>query len=205
MAENAPGEVLYGKVKGFFVEFLADENSDNVPDQRRLTGTVTLTPSVGSVKWPTTTPPRTASIGAIYCPVWNGYMCPPGTPQPNAGEDPTDVEVTIAASFQPDASPSEIGWTASFQFQGLSGNQPASVNFVLESNETIDLTSVQSTTAPVGTIIVVSEESRLAAEAAQAAAEAARDATPKLIETTQTEYDASATYIAGAIYCVTGD
>ena len=59
---DVPAQVAYGQVVGRFVSMLADGvDAGNVPDERPLTGNVTLLPSVLLVRWPGTVPPRPLS------------------------------------------------------------------------------------------------------------------------------------------------
>ncbi len=204
MAENVPAVVNYGKVRGYFVEFLADTaDVGDEPDQRPLNGVVTLTPSVGSVKWAGTEPPRIAALSPVFCPVWNGYLCPPGTPDPGIGGVPAKTYVSITASEQPFGNPDVFAWTASFQLGGIT-SQPESVTFLLEPGGDVNLVQVQSEAAPTGTVIVVSEESRLAAEAAAIEAVDAMNATTRVEAMTEEAFD-GITPESGVIYLMVSE
>lgn len=180
---DVPGEVQYGTVKGYFTSFLADLGATaGSPDAETLSGTVTLTPSVSILRFASTTPPQMAAVKEIVCDITSGNLRPQGREVDNA---------IVIASDQPNAQPSHLVWTATFNFVGLtSDKQPPAVTFEVPSGGTIDLANLVETVATTETVIVVSEASKDAAIAAQAAAEAARDEMDPIATPTQTEYDA---------------
>lgn len=161
---DVPGVVKYGKVVGHFVSFVADtDDSGNVPDEVPLTGTVTLTPNVPIMKFPTTSPPRTAFLGPIICRLIDGHLTAPNSQTPG---------VWLTASEQPDGSPSNVQYTATFQLTGVSsGAQPSPIIFEVPPDGEVDLTLIIPETPDPGTVIVVSHEDRLAVEAILASIE----------------------------------
>jgi len=68
MPVTAPDPVLYGRVTGKFVQFLADSpDTGTQPDELPLTGTVRLEPLVPIVRWPAATPPP--GLSSFRC-IW---------------------------------------------------------------------------------------------------------------------------------------
>lgn len=160
---DAPSQVLYGKVVGRFVTFRADGTDDGtVPDEIPLSGSVTLTPSVGYMRWLTTTPPRTATLDKVICRVINGDLYPPTGTVPGAW---------VLASAQPDGLPDYVQWTAHFALTGTS-TQPMDVTFDVPAGGQVDLASVVPATPQPGTVTVYSSADTIAAQAAAAAAAA---------------------------------
>jgi len=182
---NVPAQVKYGKVLGQFVGMWADgPDVGEVPDERPLSGMVTITPNVTSVRWPTTTPPRTAIVETVRCPVIDGVLC---------GPDSTDPGVWLLASAQPNGEPDHIQWTATFDFDGILERLPALV-FEVPAGGVIDLASVVPAASMPGTVKVVSSEDRLLAEqAAQAASASAQDAARKASDAAAAAQAATAT------------
>ena len=161
-----PSEVNYGRIRANFVAFIADDNG-NVLEEVPLEGNVILTPTVGVLRFPSTSPPRTAVIQTLQCPVIGGILYPPGTPL--GGPFPSQTGVAAVASDQPAGLPTTVQWTASFSLENTSA-QPNPVTFEVPSGGVVDLTTVMPATPEPGIVVVVSTESRDRAEAAAATA-----------------------------------
>ena len=166
-----PSEVNYGRIRANFVAFIADDNG-NVLEEVPLEGNVILTPTVGVLRFPSTSPPRTAVIQTLQCPVIGGILYPPGTPL--GGPFPSQTGVAAVASDQPAGLPTTVQWTASFSLENTSA-QPNPVTFEVPSGGVVDLTTVMPATPEPGIVVVVSTVDRERAEAAAALAEAAAD------------------------------
>ncbi len=161
-----PSEVNYGRIRANFVAFIADDNG-NVLEEVPLEGNVILTPTVGVLRFPSTSPPRTAVIQTLQCPVIGGILYPPGTPL--GGPFPSQTGVAAVASDQPAGLPTTVQWTASFSLENTSA-QPNPVTFEVPSGGVVDLTTVMPATPEPGTVVVVSTVDRERAEDAAAAA-----------------------------------
>ena len=161
-----PSEVNYGRIRANFVAFIADDNG-NVLEEVPLEGNVILTPTVGVLRFPSTSPPRTAVIQTLQCPVIGGILYPPGTPL--GGPFPSQTGVAAVASDQPAGLPTTVQWTASFSLENTSA-QPNPVTFEVPSGGVVDLTTVMPATPEPGIVVVVSTEDRERAEAAASAA-----------------------------------
>ena len=161
-----PSEVNYGRIRANFVAFIADDNG-NVLEELPLEGNVILTPTVGVLRFPSTSPPRTAVIQTLQCPVIGGILYPPGTPL--GGPFPSQTGVAAVASDQPAGLPTTVQWTASFSLENTSA-QPNPVTFEVPSGGVVDLTTVMPATPTPGTVVVVSTVDRERAEDAAAAA-----------------------------------
>ena len=162
-----PSEVNYGRIRANFVAFIADDNG-NVLEEVPLEGNVILTPTVGVLRFPSTSPPRTAVIQTLQCPVIGGILYPPGTPL--GGPFPSQTGVAAVASDQPAGLPTTVQWTASFSLKNTSA-QPNPVTFEVPSGGVVDLTTVMPATPEPGIVVVVSTEDLERAEAAAAEAE----------------------------------
>lgn len=192
-----PSEVNYGRIRANFVAFIADDNG-NVLEEVPLEGNVILTPTVGVLRFPSTSPPRTAVIQTLQCPVIGGILYPPGTPL--GGPFPSQTGVAAVASDQPAGLPTTVQWTASFSLENTSA-QPNPVTFEVPSGGVVDLTTVMPATPTPGTVVVVSTVDRDRAEAAaatatQKATAAAASATAAATSATNAETSATAAQTA---------
>ena len=192
-----PSEVNYGRIRANFVAFIADDNG-NVLEEVPLEGNVILTPTVGVLRFPSTSPPRTAVIQTLQCPVIGGILYPPGTPL--GGPFPSQTGVAAVASDQPAGLPTTVQWTASFSLENTSA-QPNPVTFEVPSGGVVDLTTVMPATPEPGIVVVVSTVDReraedAAATATQRASAAASSATAAA--TSASEAASSATAAAGS-------
>lgn len=155
---DVPDVVLYGVVGGNFVRFLADgPDAGQIPDQKTLSGAVTLVPGVRIATWPTTDPTRMSVIENIECPIIAGVLYPPGTIPNEDGSAPEGAvpDVWLVASHQPAAMPSYIPWTATFRLNGVA-TQPPPVKFNVVPNERIDLVLVVPAAPEPSVVTVVS-------------------------------------------------
>ena len=175
MTHNVPEGVAYGTVHGEFMSFAADmagtaAGPDGVPDKIPMEGYVVLTPQVETVRWPSLVPPITAVIQDVRCPLIEGKLYPPGTaPEYAASVTPG---VVLVATEQPEALPSTVQYTLTFDLKGIK-RQPNPVTFEVPSGGVVDLTTVIPATPVPGTVVVVSAVDRERAEAAAVRAEEA--------------------------------
>ena len=178
MTHNVPEGVAYGTVHGEFMSFAADRagtaaGPDGVPDKIPMEGYVVLTPQVETVRWPSLVPPITAVIQDVRCPLIEGKLYPPGTtPESAASVTPG---VVLVATEQPEALPSTVQYTLTFDLKGIK-RQPNPVTFEVPSGGVVDLTTVIPATPVPGTVVVVSAVERERAEAAAEQAEGFSDA-----------------------------
>lgn len=178
MTHNVPEGVAYGTVHGEFMSFAADmagtaAGPDGVPDKIPMEGYVVLTPQVETVRWPSLVPPITAVIQDVRCPLIEGKLYPPGTtPEYAASVTPG---VVLVATEQPEALPSTVQYTLTFDLKGIK-RQPNPVTFEVPSGGVVDLTTVIPATPVPGTVVVVSAVERERAEAAAEQAEGFSDA-----------------------------
>ena len=196
---TVPSEVNYGRIRANFVAFIADDNG-NVLEEVPLEGNVILTPTVGVLRFPSTSPPRTAVIQTLQCPVIGGILYPPGTPL--GGPFPSQTGVAAVASDQPAGLPTTVQWTASFSLENTSA-QPNPVTFEVPSGGVVDLTTVMPATPEPGIVVVVSTESRdraegAAATATQRASAAASSATAAATSASEAASSATAAQAAAA-------
>lgn len=163
---DVPDQIGYGEVTGRFVSFRADGTDvGEVPDEVPLSGTVTLTPSVNLVRFPTLEPPRIAAISSVTAQVVNGDLkAPDGT-----------GGLFVIATDQPLGQPDKVQWKATFNLAGAVV-QPGAVTFDVPAGGVVDLTTVIPATPAPGTVTVVSIEDRVLAQQARDEAELARDA-----------------------------
>lgn len=162
---DVPEPIGYGEVKGRFVSFRADgADEGNVPDEIPLSGTVTLTPTVNLMRWPTLDPPRIAAISPIVARVISGEL---RSPEGTGG-------LFVIATDQPLGEPNRVQWKATFNLAAASA-QPPSVTFDVPSGGVVDLTTVIPASPQPGTVTVVSSEDRVLAEQARDEAEGFRD------------------------------
>lgn len=144
---DVPAGVKYGRVTAHLTSMIADTNdAGNLPDEANLAGTITLSPLVKVVRWPTLTPARISAVQPAICPIIGGDLCAPGTTTPG---------VWVLATDQDLSEPDTIQWQAQFNITGVS-QQPATVVFDVPNGTTIDLASVLSTVVVPPVITVVS-------------------------------------------------
>src|SRR6478609_3287514 len=148
---DVPSEVRYGRVVGRFVLVVADsDDPGNLPEELPLGGTITLTPNVRIMRFPTTDPARLAVISPIVCTLVDGWLTAEGNTEPG---------VNLVASEQPEGQPSNIQWTATFQFDGLtSTQQPSPVIIEVPPDTEVDLTTIVPVSPDPGTVELVTHE-----------------------------------------------
>ena len=173
MSHNVPEGVAYGTVHGEFMSFAADragtaDGQDGVPDKIPMEGYVVITPKVETVRWPSLVPPITAVIQDVRCPLIEGRLYPPGTtPESAASVTPG---VVLVATEQPEALPSTVQYTLTFDLRGIK-RQPPAVTFNVPASGVVDLTTVLPAATDPGVVVVVSTVDRERAEAAADVAE----------------------------------
>lgn len=157
-----PVNYTYGTVVGRFAKMIADtaDDTDRYPDLVASTGTVTFTPAVSYFK--NTAIPATFVTNPIVCSLdSDGFL-----------RDPLNqLGVVLLSSDNTDVSPRN--WTYNVTMT-IDGRTLPSFSLTVVGGTVIDLTTVMPAATSAGTVTVVSESSRIAAEtaAAQAAASA---------------------------------
>ena len=172
---NVPEGIVWGRVTAYVTSFVADGGTalpDGTPDAIPLNGTITLTPTVGVMTFPTLTPPQQAVIQSLACPVIGGVLYAPGTTPENVGD--RDPGVILVASEQPLGLPDRVQYKVTW---ALEGAQVTPVTIDVPSQATVDLATVMPAKPGPGTVVVVSTVDRERAEdAATAAANSAGSA-----------------------------
>ncbi|MGX9349394.1 hypothetical protein [Microbacterium sp. KNMS] len=161
---DIPEGVPWGVVVARFGAFASDgPDAGRVPDERLLSGTVTLTPSVEWVQFPGIAKAGRYHVDTLVCPVIDGLMYPPETTEP-----PEQDGVPAIATAQPNGVPQYVQWTATFNLDGVD-TQPAPVLFnVPGDGGEVDLAAQVGAEELVPYVTVVSTEDRERAEAASA-------------------------------------
>ena len=172
---NVPEGIVWGRVTAYVTSFVADGDTalpDGTPDAIPLNGTITLTPTVGVMVFPTLTPPQQAVIQSLQCPIIGGVLYAPGTTPENVGD--RDPGVILVASEQPLGLPDRVQYRVTW---ALEGAQVTPVTIDVPSQGTVDLATVIPATPGPGKVVVVSTVDRERAEdAATAAANSAGSA-----------------------------
>ena len=165
---DVPAPVLWGTVTGRLIHLWADLGDEgDTPDALLATGTVTFTPVAAVVRGVETSPKFIGIKKEIVCPVVEGWLCRPGTP--TTGTPPEEAKgIRLVASDSPGIQPSRLQWQVTFKINGAVV-QPPSVPIEVFSGQVLDLSEVVPSDTP-GVITVVTEETRLAAEAAATSA-----------------------------------
>ena len=172
---NVPEGIVWGRVTAYVTSFVADGDTalpDGTPDAIPLNGTITLTPTVGVMVFPTLTPPQQAVIQSLQCPIIGGVLYAPGTTPENVGD--RDPGVILVASEQPLGLPDRVQYNVTWALEGARVSPPP-VTIDVPSQGTVDLATVIPATPGPGKVIVVSTVDRERAEAARDAAELAAD------------------------------
>lgn len=171
---NVPDTVNAGCIMGHFVNFQADEDGDQRPDEVPVGGTVNITPTVQFMRWSATEPPRLAVMASISCPVIEGDIYPPGTTAEDVTNKLVDPGVWVVATDQPSAQPTTVQYSVSFRFTGTRA-QPPNVTVTVPTDSVVDLVDILPSSPEPGTVTVVSSADRELAEQAAAEAINARD------------------------------
>ena len=153
--------LTYGTVVGRFVEFSDLESP--------LSGKVIFTPTVSQMQFPSETPPVTALQQARVCPVIDGNLYDSTISNPTTD---TPLGVSLLASDQPNALPSTVQYKVVVKLDNVTV-QPSDVYIDVPANSTVDLANVIPAIDYTHLPVVVSQEERILAQAAQAQAEAA--------------------------------
>jgi hypothetical protein len=162
MSTTPPENYVYGTVVGRFLATVVDSaDADRFPDVVPATGTVTFTPNATYYKntaIPATfvTVPQVGHLDAA------GYLV----------DERNATGVVLMATDHPDLSPS--GWTYRVTMV-INGRQFSPFDITVPAGGTVDLTTVMPAATSAGAITIVSESSRIAAEAAAATAVAAAE------------------------------
>ena len=163
---NVPEGIVWGRVTAYVTSFVADGDTalpDGTPDAIPLNGTITLTPTVGVMVFPTLTPPQQAVIQSLQCPIIGGVLYAPGTTPENVGD--RDPGVILVASEQPLGLPDRVQYNVTWALEGARVSPPP-VTIDVPSQATVDLATVIPATPGPGKVIVVSTVDRERAEAA---------------------------------------
>ena len=172
---NVPEGIVWGRVTAYVTSFVADGDTalpDGTPDAIPLNGTITLTPTVGVMVFPTLTPPQQAVIQSLQCPIIGGVLYAPGTTPENVGD--RDPGVILVASEQPLGLPDRVQYNVTWALEGARVSPPP-VTIDVPSQATVDLATVIPATPGPGKVTVVSTVDRERAEAAAALAELAAE------------------------------
>lgn len=162
---DLPSNISYGQVGGRFLLAVADTTDPGrAPDSLPAQGKVKFTPSVGHVINATALPdPVFITPNVIECTLdAEGYLV----------DSQGERDVWLIAGDDPDLNPT--GWTYKVTFE-LTGVTIPSFNLLVETDVRKDLALTTPIPTNPGTTVVVSEESRVAAEAAALRAEEAAD------------------------------
>ena len=155
---DIPSPLTYGTVTGRFISILADSaDPGEAPDAVPLEGTVTITPNVRLFKL---ADGSVAVAQAIVARVVAGELRGPDGVTP----------LRVLATDSPGISPSPVQYNAQIALIGVTA-QPAPITFEVPSNGTVDLGTISSVPAAPPVQTIVSDETRIAAEAAAADAE----------------------------------
>ena len=161
---NVPEGIVWGRVTAYVTSFVADGGTalpDGTPDAIPLNGTITLTPTVGVMVFPTLTPPQQAVIQSLQCPIIGGVLYAPGTTPENVGD--RDPGVILVASEQPLGLPDRVQYNVTWALEGARVSPPP-VTIDVPSQGTVDLATVIPATPGPGKVIVVSTVDRERAE-----------------------------------------
>lgn len=170
---NVPEGVPAGRITAYVTSFEADGSDpgmvpDDTPDSIPLDGTVTITPRVGTMKWPGLPKPQTSVMSALVCPVIDGDLYRPGTTLQNYQD--VDPGVTVVATDQPDAQPSTVQYEVRWNLTGARV-QPQTTPIDVPANGVVDLATVIPASPEPGTVQVTYTVDRERAEAAADLAE----------------------------------
>jgi hypothetical protein len=163
MAFTAP--LSYGTLVLLAAGVGADSvDEDDSPDLAGLNGVVILKPTVDLWRQESEGQFRILAAQTLRCRLVDGVLLGPD------GE----TAVRILATDSSGLSPSTFQWTATFTLENVA-TQPPPVTFNLPAGTEVDLATVVSVSVQPGVVTVVSEQTRIAAEAAADRAEAAAD------------------------------
>ena len=175
MLASVPEDVAYGRVRHHVQSFEGDgadlaESPNQRPDAIPMQGTVTITPTVGTMRWPLLDPPTTAVMARIVCPVIGGDLYPPNTTAEQVASGDAVKGVAVVATNQPAALPTTVQYRVEWSLTGARV-QPPAVTIDVPTMGVVDLTTVIPAQAEPGTVIVTTTETAERAEAAADRAE----------------------------------
>lgn len=160
MSITPPENYLYGTVVGRFLSTIVDSaDVDRYPDVTAATGSITFTPKVSYYK-NLTLPATFITIPVVGTLDSSGYL----------RDSQNQLGVVLTDPSSPGISPA--GWTYSVSMT-ISGKTLPSFDITVVGGETIDLTLVMPAAVSAGTVTIVSEAARIAAEDARDEAVAA--------------------------------
>lgn len=172
---SVPDGVAYGVIHHHVTSFEGDgadhaEAPDQRPDEIPMQGQVTITPTVGTMRWPLLDPPTTAVMARIVCPVIDGDLYPPNTTVEQVASGTAVKGVAVVATEQPSALPTTVQYRVEWNLTGARV-QPSAVTINVPASGVVDLTTVIPAQAEPGTVIVTTTETAERAEAAADRAE----------------------------------
>lgn len=158
---DIPSEMTWGRIRGNFGALNADSaDAGLVPDLDPVQGTVTLTPRLALVK--ILSIPMIAVAKTVVCRIVDGKMI---------GPDGTN-EVRVVASDSPGIEPYPLQWDVRINIVGAT-QQPAPMIIDVPSGGVVDLALIVPSPPAIPVVEVVTEETKLEAQAARDQAVAA--------------------------------
>lgn len=162
---DIPSPLTYATITGRFVSIMADSNDDgSAPDLVTMSGTVTITPSIRRIHIIGADDGSGSEIAiaqTINATVVNGQLL---------GPDGVSA-LNILATDSPGINPTAFQYTASFSLTGAAV-QPATITFNAPGGTVVDLSSVIPADSAPAVQTVVSDATRIAAQASADAAAA---------------------------------
>jgi hypothetical protein len=160
-----PSNVQYGQVTGTFINAVADgDDADPYPDAQPATGTITFTPTVTRIINNDGTSPVTILPKPITAQIKDGILV-----------DSQDRPALTLVANKNTTGQNPVEWQYNVQYS-INGATLPSFPLSLEPDEIVDLAEVSPIPTAPGIVVIVSDESRVAAEAAAVRAEAAAEA-----------------------------
>lgn len=161
---SLPSNVQYGQVIGTFINAVADgDDADPYPDAQPATGSITFTPTVTRIINNDGVNPVTILPKPITAQVKNGVLV-----------DSQDRPALTLVANKNTTGQNPIEWQYNVQYSINGATLPA-FPLSLEPDEIKDLAEVAPIPVAPGIVVIVSDESRVAAEAAADRAELAAE------------------------------
>lgn len=153
---DIPSPLTWGTVRGNFGALNADSSDTGlIPDLDPVQGTVTLTPRLPLIKILNPLNPMIAIAKTVVCTITNGVLVgPDGSP-----------DVRVVATDSPGFEPSPLQWDVRIQITGATV-QPAPMIIDVPGGKVVDLALIVPSPPAVAVVTVITEESKLAAQAA---------------------------------------
>lgn len=159
---DIPAPLTYGTVVGHFTSILWDTaDTGSAPDISDLSGTVTISPNVRVFRILGATNYIAIQQNIVAKIVAGVLLAPDGV-----------TPLRIIASDSPGITPSPVQYVAQFALDNASA-QPGNLVFQVPSNGTVDLATIVSLAPASAVQTIVSDDTRIAAEAAAAQAQTA--------------------------------